>query len=74
MADPELGDFSTSVLLARFSGLNVFGLYLPGEERKRPVFDFLLDLPVGYLKSDSLLIGDFNTSITLTRQVRPSPR
>ena len=61
MADPELGDFSTSVLLARFPGLNVFGLYLPGEERKGPVFDFLLDLPVGYLESDSLLIGDFNT-------------
>ena len=61
MSDPELGDFATSVLLARFPDLNVFGLYLPGEERKRPVFDFLLSLPAAYLQSDSLLIGDFNT-------------
>lgn len=61
MADPDLGDFSTSALLARFPSLNVFGLYLPGEERKRPVFDFLMNLPAEYLLSDSLLIGDFNT-------------
>ncbi|MGJ8641767.1 MAG: endonuclease/exonuclease/phosphatase family protein [Luteolibacter sp.] len=61
MADPELGDFSTSVLLAKFPDLNIFGLYLPGEERKRPVFDFLLNLPAEYLPSDSMLIGDFNT-------------
>lgn len=61
MSDPELGDFSTSVLLARFPDLNVFGLYLPGEERKRPVYGFLLNLPAEYLESDSLLIGDFNT-------------
>jgi exodeoxyribonuclease-3 len=38
MSDPKPGDFSTSVLLARFPDLNIFGLYLPGEERKRPVF------------------------------------
>lgn len=30
MSDPELGGFSTSVLLARFPDINVFGLYLPG--------------------------------------------
>lgn len=63
MADPNLGDFSTSALLAKFPDLNVFGLYLPGEERKRPVFDFLLNLPAEYLASDSLLIGDFNTGL-----------
>lgn len=61
MTDPVLGDFSTSVLLARFPLLNVFGLYLPGEERKRPVFEFLLKLPPVYLETNSLLIGDFNT-------------
>ena len=61
MADPELGDFSTSVMLARFDSLNVFGLYLPGEERKRPVFDFLLNLPERYLQEDTVLIGDMNT-------------
>ena len=61
MADPELGDFSESVLLARFDGLNVFGLYLPGEKRKRPVFDFLLRLPERYLAGDSVLMGDLNT-------------
>lgn len=61
MADPALGDFTESVMLARFEGLNVFGLYLPGEERKRPVFDFLLDLPERYLEEDSVLIGDLNT-------------
>ena len=61
MSDPELGHFSESVLLARFDQLNVFGLYLPGENRKRPVFDFLLDLPDNYLQEDSILIGDFNT-------------
>jgi len=61
MVDPDLGDFTESVLTARFGGLNLFGLYLPGEERKRPVFDFLLDLPDHYLEEDTVLIGDFNT-------------
>ncbi|MGJ8643339.1 MAG: endonuclease/exonuclease/phosphatase family protein [Luteolibacter sp.] len=61
MSDPELGDFWQSVILARFENLNVFGLYLPGEERKRPVFDFLLNLPERYLEEDSILIGDMNT-------------
>ncbi|QTN32947.1 endonuclease/exonuclease/phosphatase family protein [Akkermansiaceae bacterium] len=61
MSDPELGSYPESVILARFEKLNVFGLYLPGEERKRPVFDFLLDLPERYLAEDTMLIGDMNT-------------
>ena len=61
MSDPVLGSFWESVILARFENLNVFGLYLPGEERKRPVFDFLLDLPEWYLLEDTKLIGDMNT-------------
>ena len=61
MSDPELGDFWQSVLLARFDSLNVFGLYMPGEDRKQPVFDFLLDLPERYLEEDSILIGEMNT-------------
>lgn len=61
MSDPELGSYPESVILAQFENLNVFGLYLPGEDRKRPVFDFLLDLPGRYLEEDSILIGDLNT-------------
>ena len=71
MADPELGDFSESVLLARFDGLNVFGLYLPGEKRKRPVFDFLLRLPERYLAGDSVLMGDLNTVGTMRMRRGP---
>ena len=61
LTDPELGDFTARVLQARINGVNVFGVYMPGEEYKRPVFDFLLKLPERYLAGDSVLMGDLNT-------------
>lgn len=62
MADDVMGDFSASVVLAKMgTEINLFGCYFPNSERKRPVFDFLLDLPAEYLQQQTLLIGDFNT-------------
>lgn len=62
MVDEVMGDFSASVVLAKMaSGINVLGCYFPNNERKRPVFDFLLNLPGEYLNQRTLLIGDFNT-------------
>lgn len=62
MVDEVMGDFSASVVLARMgNGLNVYGCYFPNNERKKPVFDFLLDLPPDFLSEETLLIGDFNT-------------
>lgn len=63
MSDPELGDFSKSIMLAKFTGLNVFGSYFPGSERKRPVLDFLLNLDGSYLQNNSLIMGDFNVGL-----------
>jgi len=60
-ADEEFGDFTNRVLMARFEGLNIFGLLFPGQELKRPVFDFLLNLPNNYFNEDTVLMGDFNT-------------
>lgn len=59
--DPELGDLTTRVLLARLSDLNVFCVFMPSMEQKRPVFDFLLKLPERYRLEDSVLMGDLNT-------------
>ena len=60
-ASEKLGDFTNRVLLARVGDLNVFGLYLPSNELKEPVFDFLLDLPTRYREGKSVMIGDPNT-------------
>ncbi len=61
LSDPKLGDFTARLLLVRIAGMNLFGIYMPTMEHKRPVFDFLLKLPPSFLSQDSLLIGDLNT-------------
>lgn len=61
LSDPELGDFTARALLVRMAGLNLFGIYMPSMKYKRPVFDFLINLPENFLSEPSLLIGDLNT-------------
>lgn len=60
-ADEEHGDFTHRVLMARLGDLNIMGLYLPGGEKKWPVYDFLMKLPSKYREGQTILIGDFNT-------------
>jgi len=61
LSAPELGDFTARVLLVKIGDLNIFGVYMPSMKYKRPVFDFLLNLPPNYLSEDSLFMGDLNT-------------
>lgn len=61
LSEPELGDFTARILLVKIADLNIFGIYMPGMQYKRPVFDFLLKLPTKYLAENSLLMGDLNT-------------
>ena len=37
--------------------------YFALNERKKPLFDFLLSLPPQYVKDSSAIIGDFNTGL-----------
>lgn len=61
MSDLDGTDYSNRVVLARFCSLNIFGIYMPNQVRKRSVFDFLLNLPKEFLSKQSILMGDFNT-------------
>lgn len=61
ISDPNGTDYSNRVVLARFPAMNIFGIYMPNQVRKRAVFDFLLNLPNEYLSKQSILMGDFNT-------------
>ena len=60
-ANDEHGDFTHRVLMARFGKLNIMGLYMPGGEKKWPVYDFLLNLPDEYREGQTILMGDLNT-------------
>ena len=51
------------MVLARVEGVNLFGAYFALNERKKPLFDFLLSLPPQFLAEPSLIIGDFNTGL-----------
>ena len=57
----EPGVHQHRLLLAKFSGFNVIGVYFPQNEEKRPVFEFLIKNARGLLGEAGLLIGDFNT-------------
>ena len=50
-------------MLARVDGVNLLAAYFALSERKKPLFDFLLNLPPQYLEGSSMIVGDFNTGL-----------
>jgi len=50
-----------SLVGARFDGINIIGGYFPGQDRKYPVFEYLLNDGMEFLSDTGLIIGDFNT-------------
>lgn len=56
-------EYPNAVLLARFSALDLFGVYLPGQDRKRPHLRCLIAAAQRYNQrgADALCIGDFNS-------------
>ncbi|MBV8331853.1 MAG: hypothetical protein JO192_03890 [Candidatus Eremiobacteraeota bacterium] len=60
LADDE---YPNAVIEARFSALRVFGVYLPGQDRKRPHLRCLIAIAQRYneRKIDALCIGDMNS-------------
>lgn len=65
LSDDEYPD---AVLLARFDGLDLFGVYLPGQDRKRPHLRCLIAAAQRYNDRgrDALCIGDFNSGRNAT--------
>jgi exodeoxyribonuclease III len=59
----KLGDHSHRVVLTRVGNVNLFGVYFAMSKRKRPLFDFLLNLPDKFLEEPSMIAGDFNTGL-----------
>jgi exodeoxyribonuclease III len=60
LADDE---YPNAVLKAAFSDLDLFGVYLPGQDRKRPHLRYLIATAQRYNESGeaALCIGDFNS-------------
>ncbi|MBV8195609.1 MAG: endonuclease/exonuclease/phosphatase family protein, partial [Candidatus Dormibacteraeota bacterium] len=60
-----LGDdeYPNAIVLARFAALDIFGLYLPGQDRKRPHLRFLTAAAERYNERGrpAMAIGDFNS-------------
>jgi len=56
-------EYPNAVLLARFSGLDLFGAYLPGQDRKRPHLRCLIAAAQRYNQrgASAMCIGDFNS-------------
>jgi len=50
-----------SLVGARFDGINIIGGYFPGQDRKYPVFEYLLEHANEFLSDTGLIIGDINT-------------
>ena len=55
--------FPNAILLARFKRLDLFGVYLPGQDRKRPHLRYLVAAAQRYNLggADAMCIGDFNS-------------
>lgn len=49
------------VLIARFEGFDLVGVYFPQNEAKRPVFEYLRRIVLPGIGADGIVIGDFNT-------------
>jgi exodeoxyribonuclease III len=58
---PELGPETRRCVAIRVGRLTLLGFYFAVMEAKRPLFNFIKGLPKTFLKSDTLLMGDFNT-------------
>jgi exonuclease III len=56
-----LGSETHRCVACRVHGVHLLGLYFPNNQAKAPIFEFLLNLERKYLRSPSILIGDFNT-------------
>lgn len=57
----ELGQWGHRIIRAEFKDVILFGVYMPTKERKRSLFDFILNrLPEEDSKS-TIFMGDFNT-------------
>jgi exodeoxyribonuclease III len=56
-------EYPNAVIEARFERLRVFGVYLPGQDRKRPHLRCLIATAARYneAKTDAICIGDFNS-------------
>jgi exonuclease III len=56
-------EYPNAVIEARFASLRVFGVYLPGQDRKRPHLRYLIATAHRYNegKIDALCIGDMNS-------------
>lgn len=56
-------EYPNAVIEARFEGLRVFGVYLPGQDRKRPHLRCLIATAARYNQGevDAVCIGDFNS-------------
>lgn len=56
-------EYPNAVLLARFSALDLFGAYLPGQDRKRPHLRCLIAAAQRYNQrgAAAMCIGDFNS-------------
>jgi exodeoxyribonuclease III len=58
---PELGTEARRCMAVKLGRLKLFALYFAVMEAKRPLFEFLQRLPKALLKTDAMLLGDFNT-------------
>jgi exodeoxyribonuclease III len=56
-------EYPNAVLKAAFDGLDLFGVYLPGQDRKRPHLRYLISTAQRYNEAGAaaLCIGDFNS-------------
>jgi exonuclease III len=61
-------EYPNAVLKAAFESLDVYGVYLPGQDRKRPHLRCLIATALRYNESDgsALCIGDFNSGRNAT--------
>jgi exodeoxyribonuclease-3 len=58
---PALGAEARRCVAVKFGSLTVLAFYFATMEAKRPLFEFIKQLPKALLRTDALLIGDMNT-------------
>jgi exodeoxyribonuclease III len=58
---PALGAEARRCMVVKIGRLMLFAVYFAVMEAKRPLFEFLQQLPKALLKTDVILMGDFNT-------------
>jgi exodeoxyribonuclease-3 len=58
------------ILAVRFSEYDLVGVYFPHGERKRPVFNHLVEVVMPRLRDRAVLLGDFNTGLPFLDESR----